>query len=72
MPGANKYKRSATTHLLRRPQDVRPKVLSYTGQKVRASQGTTVVALQSGWDHPVKFYWQNCAIFRAKFTDFTN
>ena len=57
-------------HLLRGPQDVRSNISSYTGPKDRTTQGTTVVPLKSGWDHHVKFYWQKCAIFRAKFSHF--
>ena len=56
--GANNH----SAHLLRRPQDVEPNVLSYTVPKDRTTQGTTVVPLKSGWDHYVKFYWQKCEI----------
>ena len=47
------------------PYYFRAKILSYAVPQDRTKQGTTVVPLKSGWDHPVKFYRQKCDIFRA-------
>ena len=61
----------AVAHLLRPPQDVKPNFSSLIASKVRATQGTTVVSLESVWDHPKNFYSQKTEILWAKYATFT-
>ena len=58
-------------HLLIRPQDVKPNFLSLIAPKIRATQGTTVVSLESVWDQPKNFYSQKTEILLAKYATFT-
>ena len=58
-------------HLLRPPQDVKPNFSSLIAPKVQATQGTTVVSLESVWDHPKNFYSQKTNFLWAKYATFT-
>ena len=60
-----------SAHLLIPPQDVKPTFLSLIAPKIRATQGTTVVSLESVWDPPKIFYTQKTEILWAKYATFT-